>query len=226
MPRFNGFSPETFSFLSDLKENNRRSWFEANRDRYEAHWKAPALAFIEALGPGMAAMEPGMKAEAKLNRSLRRINRDVRFSADKSPYEPMVHLIFWPGELPNRGAGFHFVLNADGVGYGAGRWSFDRPVLGRYRERLTNPADREALLAALGQAALVGCHLDEPHLKKLPKGFESAPEWDYLLRYKGIVARTMEGRLMPDWIGTEKAIDEVLDRTRALMPLIGWLHAL
>lgn len=226
MSVFTGFSQETFSFLSDLKENNKRSWFEANRDRYEAHWKAPALAFIDAVRPAMAALEPALKAEAKINGSLRRINRDVRFSADKSPYEPMLHLIFWPGEHPNQGAGFHFVLDADGVGYGAGRWGFDGPLLARYRERLIKPSDRDALLAALGQAASVGCHLDEPHLKKLPKGFDSAPEWDYLLRYKGIVVRTMDGRMMPGWIGTGQAVDEILARARTLMPLVAWLHDL
>ena len=226
MPTFHGFSPETFRLLTDLAENNRRSWVEANRDRYEAHWKAPAMAFIEALAPGMATMEPAMKAEAKLNASLRRINRDVRFSANKAPYEPWLHMIFWPGEHPNKGAGMHVVLSPDGIGYGAGRWSFEGPVLEAYRARLADPDERNALLDALKEAALIGCHLDEPHLKRLPKGFDPAPEWDYLLRYKGIVARTMEGRMMPDWIGTEKAVDEVLDRTRALMPLIGWLHAL
>ncbi|SPH17826.1 hypothetical protein DEA8626_01353 [Defluviimonas aquaemixtae] len=226
MHDFAGFSEETFRFLDELKDNNRRSWFEANRDRYEAHWKAPALAFIEAIAPGMAALEPAMKAEPKINGSLRRINRDVRFSADKSPYEPWLHMIFSPGEHLNKSAGVHVVLTPDGVGYGAGRWAFDGPVLERYRKRLNNSKDRSALIAALEEAARVGCHLDEPHLKRLPKGYDSAPDWDYLLRYKGIVARTMEGRIMPDWIGTEKAVDEVLDRTRALMPLVGWLHAL
>ncbi|MGB3312848.1 MAG: DUF2461 domain-containing protein [Albidovulum sp.] len=224
MSPFNGFPPETFTFLADLKANNERDWFEANRDRYEAYWKAPALAFIEALRPGMAAMNPALKAEARLNGSLRRINRDVRFSADKSPYEPMLHLIFWPGEHPNRGAGVHFVLDADGVGYGAGRWGFDAPVLARYRDRLQDAADRAALLSALEQAAGIGCHLDEPYLKKLPKGFDPAPGWDYLLRYKGIVARTTEGRFMPGWISTEQAVEEVLSRTRTLMPLVAWLH--
>ncbi|MCU9846849.1 DUF2461 domain-containing protein [Defluviimonas sp. WL0024] len=226
MPSFRGFPPETFAFLSDLKANNKRSWFEANRDRYENLWKAPGLDFIEALGPGMAAMEPPMKAEARINGSLRRINRDVRFAADKSPYEPWLHLIFWPGDHPNRGAGMHVVLTPEGLGYGAGRWAFDSPVLARYRERLGDATERAALLAALKEAEGVGCHLDEPHLKRLPKGCDPAPEWDYLLRYKGIVARTMEGGFMPGWIGTPSVVDEMLDRTRRLMPLIGWLHAL
>ena len=226
MPSFKGFQPETFTFLSELKENNKRSWFEANRDRYEAFWKAPALGFIEAIRPGMAAMEPAMKAEAKINGSLRRINRDVRFSADKSPYEPWLHLIFWPGEHPNRGAGMHMVLTPDGLGYGAGRWAFDGPVLDRYRKRLGDARERGAFMEALEAAAGIGCHLDEPHLKRVPKGYDADPDWDYLLRYKGIVARTMEGGIMPDWIDSPRVVDEMLERTRTLMPLIGWLHRL
>ena len=192
MTAFTGFPSETFAYLADLKANNKRSWFEANRDRYEAHWKSPALDFIAALAPGMAAMTPAMKAEAKINGSLRRINRDVRFSADKSPYEAHLHLIFWPGEHPNRGAGVHFVLTPEGVGYGAGRWGFDGPVLERYRARLMVAREREALLAALKEAEAIGCHLDEPHLKRLPKGYDVAPDWDYLLRYKGL-GRTHDG---------------------------------
>lgn len=226
MSDFEGFPTETFAFLSDLSANNKRSWFEANRDRYETFWKAPAFAFIEALRPGMAALEPPLKAEAKLNGSLRRINQDTRFKADKTPYEPWIHLIFWPGERPNRGAGMHFVVTPDGVGYGAGRWSLEGDALERYRQRLLDPADRALLMAALDEAASIGCHLDEPQLKRVPKGYATEPEWDYLLRYKGMVARTMEGQLMPDWIGTGQAVDEVLSRARTLMPLIAWLNAL
>ncbi|WP_347309798.1 DUF2461 domain-containing protein [Defluviimonas sp. SAOS-178_SWC] len=226
MTRFTGFPPETFAFLADLKENNRRSWFEANRDRYETFWKAPALDFIEAIAPEMARLDPPMKAEPKLNGSLRRINRDVRFRADKAPYEPHLHMIFWPGDHPNRGAGVHLVLHPDGVGYGAGRWAFEGPVLTRYRERVCDPADRAGLMAALAEAAAVGCHMDEPHLARVPRGFGVDPEWSHLLRYKGIVARTMEGALLPDWIGTPEAVDEVMGRVKRLMPLIGWLHAI
>ena len=226
MTAFDGFPKETFAFLADLKAHNRRSWFEANRARYEAFWKTPALDFIAALGPGMAAMSPPMKAEPRLNGSLRRINRDTRFSADKSPYEPWLHMIFWPGDHPNRGAGVHVVLDERGLGYGAGRWAFEGPVLARYRARLTDATDRAALLAAIAEAEAVGCHLDEPHLKRVPAGHEGDPEWDYLLRYKGIVMRTMEGRLAPDWLHGQAAVDEILGRTRRLMPLVAWLHAL
>ena len=226
MSRFTGFPPETFEFLNELSQHNRRSWFEANRERYERDWKAPALAFIAALGPGMAAMEPAMKAEAKLNASLRRINRDTRFSADKAPYEPWLHLIFWPGERANKGAGFHFVLRGDGIGYGAGRYAFDGPSLTRYREKVQDPKARQQLLDAIEAGRALGCYLDEPHLKTLPKGSRAEPEWDFLLRYKGLVLRTMDSQFMPAWIAGPEAVDEVLERCRKLMPLVAWLHNL
>ncbi len=226
MSRFTGFPPETFAFLSELSEHNRRSWFEANRDRYEISWHEPALAFIEALGPGMAAMEPPLKAEPKVNASLRRINRDTRFSPDKAPYEPYLHLIFWPGERPTHGSGFHFVLRPDGIGYGAGRYAFAGQVLGHYRQKLQDEAKRNRLLDAIEQARTIGCYLDEPHLKTVPKGIDASPEWDFLLRYKGLVVRTMDGQIMPAWISGPEAVDEVLDRCRKLMPLIAWLHDL
>jgi uncharacterized protein (TIGR02453 family) len=226
MPQFSGFAPETFAFLADLAANNRRDWFEANRERYERAWRAPALDFITALSPGMAAMEPPLKAVPKLNASLRRINRDTRFSADKTPYEPWLHLIFWPGEQANKGAGFHFVLRADGIGYGAGRYGFDGELLERYRARLQDTAARDALLAAIEEARAIGCHLDAPHLKTAPKGHVATPELELLLRYKGIVARTREDQTLPDWIRGPEAVTEVLTRCRRLMPLISWLHDL
>ena len=47
------FPDDTFAFLGDLAANNEKAWFEENRDRYEARWRAPALAFIEALSAPM-----------------------------------------------------------------------------------------------------------------------------------------------------------------------------
>ncbi|NND18401.1 MAG: DUF2461 family protein, partial [Silicimonas sp.] len=91
------FTRETFDFLRDLSRNNSKDWFDANRDRYEAHWKAAALDFIADISADMAALSPPLAAQPKLNGSLRRINRDVRFSKDKSPYTARLHMIFWAG---------------------------------------------------------------------------------------------------------------------------------
>ncbi|MEZ5770885.1 MAG: hypothetical protein R3D61_04335 [Defluviimonas denitrificans] len=82
------------------------------------------------------------------------------------------------------------------------------------------------MLDAIEGARALGCYLDEPHLKTLPKGIKADPEWDFLLRYKGLVLRTMDSQFMPAWIGGPEAVEEVLERCRKLMPLVAWLHDL
>ena len=103
--QFAGFELETFAFLRDLTLHNDRDWFTANRARYEEHYLAPALGFIEAVGPRLAAELPGdVRFEARVNGSLFRINRDVRFSRDKTPYKNHIDMWFWTGRLPSAGA--------------------------------------------------------------------------------------------------------------------------
>ena len=146
------FTNETFAFLKDLEANNSRDWFEANRDRYEAYYKDAALAFIAELSGRMAALDPPLQAVPKLNGSLRRINRDVRFSKDKSPYSARLHMIFWAGEKPIGGPGMHVVLSPKGVGYGGGHFGIEPARLSTLRTRILGP-DGDGLIAALDAAA-------------------------------------------------------------------------
>lgn len=223
---FKGFSDETFAFLRDLEANNTKDWFEANRKRYAAIWKGEAQDLIAALSAPMSRLDPPLKAVPRLNGSLRRINRDVRFSKDKTPYSPRLHLIFWAGEHPNRSPGMHLVLHPDGIGYGAGAWGYEPAALKVLRKRIMDPADRKALIDAIEQARAVGSDLDEPALKTLPKGFETAEgDWTHLLRRKGFVMRTMSRVKRPAWISGPEAAERIMELTRAQMPFIRWLHA-
>lgn len=220
------FPKETFDFLADLEANNEKAWFEANRERYEACWKAPALAFITALAEPMAGLEPPLKAEAKLNGSLRRINRDVRFSNDKSPYRPALHLVFWSGDHPNRSTGMHVVLHPKGVGYGTGLYVLAPKQLARYRDMVMDPVERRALVEALDEARAAGCTLGEPDLKRLPKGYAAEGRAAELLRYRSLVARTHGTDAKPQVVTGEGAVDWVMARTRALLPLMRWMELL
>ena len=155
------FTKETFDFLADLEANNAKDWFEANRARYEAHWKEAALDFIADVSGDMAALEPVLRAEPKLNKSLRRINRDVRFSKDKSPYNARLHLVFWVGDHPNRSPGLHVVLQPGGIGYGAGQFGIEPAALKALRARIVGP-DGNDLIAALAAAEEVNCRMGAP----------------------------------------------------------------
>ena len=82
------FTRELFRFLQDLAANNDRDWFQANRDRYEQHVRQPALRFIADFGPWVRAVSPHLVCDPRPSGgSLFRIHRDIRFSADKSPYK-------------------------------------------------------------------------------------------------------------------------------------------
>ncbi|MBT8416259.1 MAG: DUF2461 domain-containing protein [Silicimonas sp.] len=217
------FTRETFDFLRDLSRNNSKDWFDANRDRYEAHWKAAALDFIADISADMAALSPPLAAQPKLNGSLRRINRDVRFSKDKSPYTARLHMIFWAGGHPNRSPGLHIVLNPSGVGYGAGQFGFEPAQLRAIRDRIVDPADGDALIAALASAERVGCVMGEPDLARLPKGYDASGKRAELLRHKAIVARTFDADASSDVLIGTKARDWVMRTSGALIPLIRWL---
>ncbi|MCG6883858.1 MAG: TIGR02453 family protein [Silicimonas sp.] len=217
------FTAKTFEYLRDLEANNERGWFEANRERYETHWKAAALDFIARVSDRMAGLDPPLRAEAKLNGSLRRINRDVRFSKDKSPYSARLHMIFWAGGTAKDGQGMHVVLSPDGVGYGGGHYGIEPGRLAELRARIAGP-DGDGLIAALEAAAGVGCRMGEPDLKRLPKGFEAEGRREELLRYKGFVARTHGTEAKPEVIMGAGAEDWVMGVTEGILPLIRWLR--
>lgn len=101
------------------------------------------------MGPHLAALNPPLLSVPKLDHSLRRIHRDVRFSPDKRPSEPRPHLIFPTGPAFNRVPGVHLVLTPEGLGYGAGHHAFTPETLEIARRRICLAHERAALLAAL-----------------------------------------------------------------------------
>ena len=224
MAAFDGFPRETIAFLTDLGANNEKAWFEAHRAGYERCFVDPALALVEALAPVAATLTPPHKAEARLNGSLRRIHRDVRFSKDKTPYNPQIHLIFWTGSHPNRSAGIHLVRGPQGLGYGAGHWAFEPDALARYRAALGDPEKRHALEDALRKAAAVGCTLGEPALKTVPKGFDSCAPGAELLRHKGLVARTWGNERLDERLFTPRCAAWCAGIMTALAPLAAWIR--
>jgi uncharacterized protein (TIGR02453 family) len=220
---FQGFSKQSVDFLKALNDNNNKAWFEAHRADYDAYFMQPALDLIEALVPLAETLDPPHQAVPKLNKSLRRIHRDTRFSKDKTPYHTGIHIVLWTGDHPNKSAGTHFVLAHDHFGFGAGHWAFEGEGLDRYRSAVQNKSDIGSLEAALASAAAVGCVPGEPALKKVPRGFDAdSPVADFLRR-KGIVVMSQQGSGYDNRIFGPEALDYLTEILRALAPLNGWI---
>ena len=93
-------TPATLRFFRELKRNNRKEWMDANRDRYRAEVVAPFRALLSALTPHVLKLNPGFDISGRTGVNFSRINRDIRFAQDKTPYRPQMYLTF-----PDPGAG-------------------------------------------------------------------------------------------------------------------------
>lgn len=173
---FQGVPRETVAFLQGLAANNDRDWFEAHRAEYEAFWLKPGLDLAAELAWPVA--KHGLYVEPKLNGSLRRIYRDVRFSKDKRPYEPHLHLILSVGPEINKGPGVHLVIGPQGFGHGVGQWAFSPEQLDALRRAFCDPDKRAAFLAGVARAEALGERFGPPDLAKVPKGWEAEADWE------------------------------------------------
>lgn len=221
---FQGFSKESVAYLQELRANNSKVWFEANRGDYDTLYLQPALDLISTIAPVAEALDPPHKAVAKVNKSLRRVNRDTRFSKDKTPYNTSIHIVFWTGDHPNRSAGTHLLLAHDRFGYGAGHWAFEGEGLERYRAAVSDTDARADLQTALEAAHTVGCVIGEPALKKVPRGYDGEGAAADLLRRKGIVAMTRHQEGFDERIFGPDAVPYLTDILQALAPLNRWIH--
>ena len=84
--KFNGFDPGIFKFFRDLERNNNLQWFSKNRERYQEVVVKPAREYVEAIGEFFNHLNPAIRTEPKFNKTLMRINKDMRF-AKGDPYK-------------------------------------------------------------------------------------------------------------------------------------------
>jgi uncharacterized protein (TIGR02453 family) len=179
------FRPDLFRFLSDLKANNDREWFAANKDRYEEHVRGAALDFVADFAPRLEKISTHFVADPRPSGgSLFRIHRDTRFSKDKSPYKPYVGIRFSHERAKDAHApGFYLHLQPGSVFVGAGIWHPDSPTLGKIREAIVD--DPQAWRkATVGKS----WRLAGESLKRAPAGFD--PEHPLIedLKRKSFVA--------------------------------------
>ncbi len=91
-PPFSGFTSESFEFFRELARNNNKPWFDQNRAHYEEHVTGAFRALLSVLEPFLLDLNPHFETSGKTNRNFSRINRDIRFSKDKSPYKQNYYL--------------------------------------------------------------------------------------------------------------------------------------
>jgi uncharacterized protein (TIGR02453 family) len=218
MASFNGFGEKATPFLKALDFHQSREWFQANRDLFERELKEPFGDLVEVLTERLMAAGLGLKGDRK--KSLFRINRDVRFSRDKRPYNTHLSAILSPdGTKMEQGVLFVYV-GIDRCFAGVAWWQPAPALLQALRNAIAErPAEFRAMVAALGRNGLV---LDsEGCLKRTPRGFEHVAEPDLAaaIRKRHFVVRHA---IDPAAIHGPGLVEELVGFTLRARPLLDW----
>lgn len=110
-----GFSNDTFVLLQDLKEHRDKAWFDANRRRYENNLLEPLRSAVTYVGPRLQALVPDMEIRPQVNKTLTRINRDMRFARGQSPYKDNMLALFYREGRKREDAQLFLGLQGEGV---------------------------------------------------------------------------------------------------------------
>ncbi|WP_425416970.1 DUF2461 domain-containing protein [Oricola indica] len=212
---FTGFTDATLDFLSGLKANNNREWFTDHKKSYEAAVKKPTKAFSDLVAAELEQLT-GKPHKPKIFR----INRDIRFSKDKTPYNTHIHLSWaTPGEIP----AFMFGVSTEYCTIGCGAFEFPGPALDKWRKTVSGPQG-ETIGALLDGLVESGFRLSEPALKRVPAGVTpDAPQAD-LARHKGLaVWHDLEG---PAAVTRPDIMARVMEDFERLLPVRNLLAGL
>ncbi len=220
---FNGFSKNTVQFFNRLKKHNEREWFQNHRDDYECYVLAPARSFVVEMGERLKKISPDINAVAKINKSLFRINRDTRFSADKSPYKTHMGIFFWEGQRPKMEcSGFYFHLEPPNITVGVGIYRFPPQDLHRFRKAAVDPVSGEKLSQAVKSISqLKGYEIGGTFYKRIPSGFDSRHPNSGLLLHNGLYAGITVP--IPDEMYSAELINFCWKNFKSLAPLHLWL---
>lgn len=189
---FSAFPPGAVKFLAALARNNRREWFQPRKEEFEELLHAPLVNFAELVN-GMLVKTAPEYAYPEARKALNRIYRDIRFSADKTPYQTHVSMLFPHQRLGKKmSAALYFGLSATEAMIVAGMYFGDTRELQAVREHLAGKhEDFRAILAAKAVKQAFG-ELTGESLKNTPKQFgPDHPAADLLKRKQWLLFRDL-----------------------------------
>ena len=199
--RFTGWKGDFTGFFLGLRANNNKPYFEAHRKQYEEEVKAPMLALLADL-----------EAEFGPPHRVSRPYRDIRFSADKSPYKLNIY-----ADLERGG---YVALDAEGLTAAGGRYMVEDPQLKRLRAAVASDRSGKELVGIVEALRKKGYDVSGQELKRVPPPYPQDHPRGELLRHKRLIywKRWPVG----PWIATARVKERVAQAWRDGAPLDKW----
>lgn len=215
-----GFGPRALPFLKALGFHQSREWFHENKAIFEDEVNEPRMRLVDSLAERLAAEKLPLTGSRRT--SIYRINRDVRFSKDKSPYNTHVSgLITRTGTKKDQGF-LYFHIQPDNCFLAAGFYGMEADELRAFRE--TVAANPDAYFDVIKPLPAAGYEPEETDaLKRLPKGFETVadPGLAAVLKRRNMV---FSKRFQPERLEGTGLVDDMAALARAALPFLnfGW----
>ncbi|MBP6238870.1 MAG: DUF2461 domain-containing protein [Saprospiraceae bacterium] len=214
--------PTTIEFLKELKSNNSKSWFEQNRKRYDK-MKSDYISLAGRILEQMKDIDPSLDMVTAKD-CIFRINRDVRFSADKSPYKTNLGIALHPGGKKFNLAAYYLHIEPGQSFIGGGLWMPEAPLLSKVRKEihyfyhdlvdiLNNPLYKKTF----GSLDVE----DGQKLTRPPKGYEAEDPAIEFLKLKSFTASTP---LPDEMLTSDKLVGHIINTFTILKPLIGFIN--
>lgn len=209
------FTEDYLQFFIELAANNHKEWFDENRKRYEKSVKDPFKKFVDDLITETRKFDPSVTIEAK--DAIFRINRDIRFSKDKTPYKlDRSAIISSAGRKDHSVPGFYISLGPEHTSIGGGAYFLKPDQLTAVRQHIVNHSKEfEKLL----KDETFNNHFDGikgEENKRLPKEFQEAGEGQPMLYKKQFYFMRADD---PELILKDNFMDYCIENFKAAQPV-------
>ena len=213
------FNEDFLNFFSELAENNHKGWFDENRKRYEKNVKEPFRQFIRYLIEHLRIHDPELQVEPK--DVVFRINRDIRFSKDKTPYKTHAAANIAKNGRKDEKPGFYVHFGRDAAILGGGAYSVNTERLQQIRELISEQlAEFHDIIKNKAFIDFWGTVQGEQN-KRIPKEFRPIYEKEPLIANKQFyVYRELD----PELVLSDDLLKYVMDYYSALKPFNEFLN--
>jgi uncharacterized protein (TIGR02453 family) len=208
------------AFFKELAANQNREWFQANKARYEAEVRDPLRAMLADLNEELA--NRGVPLACDPVKAIFRINRDVRFSNDKSPYKTNIAACLYHNGVKHSDGLLYLHFSPEEMFVAAGFYGMEPDALTKMRQRIAKKqTDWLEVEQSLNKAGFALS--EEQSLKRLPKGYdlEKVAAVEKALRLK---SHTIHQPLTAKEVGQKNLVGRLGDFADAALPLLefGW----
>ncbi len=207
------------AYFKELEANNHKDWFQTHKSRYEKEVKKPFVTLLEAIIDGIQSFDQEISTDPKA--AMFRINRDVRFSKDKTPYNTVMKAGIAPGGKRSALPGYYLGISADTIHVGGGMFGVDKEQLRQIRSSIANDHTKLAGIIDSSDFRDRFGELKGERAKRLEPDHKAVIEKASFIANKQFYA--MAELPLIDYLESDKLLQVLMEYFKAIYPLNRYL---